>query len=1208
MQRKTMLHAAVVTALSVSALNAGAAAATAGPGVSSSSPSSTTTTSTGPAAPSVTSTTTAPPSSTVSTSSAPSGTSMTSAPSAPSVSTSSSSSSSAVPGAGVSPAGGSQSGVVPSTGTSSSSRGEDSSRGPGAGAASPTSPSTGGGAAAATPGPVPGGAAVPPGSESREPSGSPSTGRDPTGTTYQPSGSPAASAPKPEGTGKPGPEGTSSSSSGPKTEPTSGNGPKDTSPSTSAPKPGNPGSSGAGAKPGSNSSAEKPSGDDPSAASGQNGKDKENPKSEKENGKADKDPGKADGAGKDDGKQPAQPSGKPTPASAPVQVSSDAHFEAVNGWWSNAVPAYEDKYFNGVDVFKGIGSQEGDRHLEGIRVFTTDPKQVGAEGATPVEGKDVTVVINADQLEERNRSAIYSGMRYVHDANVNDKRAVRKTTTWVLSTENAQKVGSKTQPFYVNLQSAAAPAGTFKSGQAPKNVHEFHFDGEKTKAYAHIRNVDSTVWEDGKKSEKIVASPLNNETSVFVSNGAEWSGDLITLENYWDEGTKAVRTRATKDDSVNNTVNKLAVDAKSSWIGKTSNLGRGARRTDILLDGTWTANADSDFSTLTGDGTVNVGGVKLSVGEKLDLAKIVGTAKEKEAATGTIALADKALLRVRKEANIGLVTTGGTSTIGIADGAHVSIGQLGEAYKAAAGEPAAAPSKPVEAELPASAKPIPNQPSAAAKPPVAEQPGGGAKPPAAAAAGASGGPDATSGASMNKPAGSEESGGRRRTRRSVEDVQPSGAASAAQPNDKPEVQGHPELNKPAPQPAASAPVKPKATPKEVFDIRFEGLSANTGLSVRDRLADTTDVRLVAASDLNKKEGGASEVAAEMYNLVTLNSEDKARAFDFTVEASQYGDGYEGTVSAGNGSGAAPVISKLRVLQNKNALAVVDATTLTYLQWRAEADDAQERLGDLRNQPGEGGVWGRITGGNVKVNGIDADVKSVMFGSDRKVDLAGAPVWVGGALSYTDGNADLMGQAGKGRSDMSTVAGTLYGQWVSDDGTFVDVSAKLGRINTEFKLPGIRGDLHNTAASVALEAGHRFDFGKVGTGFWVEPGMGYTYARIFGGDYDSGNVKVKQSGLDSSVLRAGLKAGVSDAKLGGIYARVDYLYEFDGEATTTFGQQNRVTKDFGGGWYEVGFGGNVTFAQNVRGWAEVKRASGGDLTMPWRASVGVRWMY
>lgn len=577
MQRKTMLHAAVVTALSVSALNAGAAAATAGPGVSSSSPSSTTTTSTGPAAPSVTSTTTAPPSSTVSTSSAPSGTSMTSAPSAPSVSTSSSSSSSAVPGAGVSPAGGSQSGVVPSTGTSSSSRGEDSSRGPGAGAAaSPTSPSTGGGAAAATPGPVPGGAAVPPGSESREPSGSPSTGRDPTGTTSQPSGSPAAS----------------------------------------APKPGNPGSSGAGAKPGSNSSAEKPSGDDPSAASGQNGKDKEkdkeNPKSEKENGKADKDPGKADGAGKDDGKQPAQPSGKPTPASAPVQVSSDAHFEAVNGWWSNAVPAYEDKYFNGVDVLKGIGSQEGDRHLEGIRVFTTDPKQVGAEGATPVEGKDVTVVINADQLEERNRSAIYSGMRYVHDANVNDKRTVRKTTTWVLSTENAQKVGSKTQPFYVDLQSAAAAAGTFKSGQAPKNVHEFHFDGEKTKAYAHIRNVDSTVWEDGKKSEKIVASPLNNETSVFVSNGAEWSGDLITLENYWNEGTKAVRTRATKDDSVNNTVNKLAVDAKSSWIGKTSNLGRGARRTDILLDGTWTANADSDFSTLTGDGTVNVGGVKLS--------------------------------------------------------------------------------------------------------------------------------------------------------------------------------------------------------------------------------------------------------------------------------------------------------------------------------------------------------------------------------------------------------------------------------------------------------------------------------------------------------------------------------------------------------------------------------------------------------------------
>lgn len=302
---------------------------------------------------------------------------------------------------------------------------------------------------------------------------------------------------------------------------------------------------------------------------------------------------------------------------------------------------------------------------------------------------------------------------------------------------------------------------------------------------------------------------------------------------------------------------------------------------------------------------------------------------------------------------------------------------------------------------------------------------------------------------------------------------------------------------------------------------------------------------------------------------------------------------------------APIVKIDRVKENLNALAAFNVTGLSYLQWRAEADDAHERLGDLRLDDTDAGVWVKVRSGALKMANVDADATTVMFGADRKVNLMGKNIWVGGALSFTNGSADLVAQKGKGKGDMTTLAGTVYGQWLSEAGSYVDLSAKLGRLTTEFKLPQVKGDLTSSALAVAVEAGHRFE---LGSGVFIEPQAAYSYAHIFSGDYDAAGLKVKQSGLDFQVARLGLMTGIANEKLGNVYARVDYLYEFDGKSSTAFGLENRIAKDFGGGWYEAAVGGNLVLTKNMRGWAEVKHAAGGDLTMPWRASVGVRWMF
>lgn len=110
---------------------------------------------------------------------------------------------------------------------------------------------------------------------------------------------------------------------------------------------------------------------------------------------------------------------------------------------------------------------------------------------------------------------------------------------------------------------------------------------------------------------------------------------------------------------------------------------------------------------------------------------------------------------------------------------------------------------------------------------------------------------------------------------------------------------------------------------------------------------------------------------------------------------------------------APIVKIDRVKENLNALAAFNVTGLSYLQWRAEADDAHERLGDLRLDDTDAGVWVKVRSGALKMANVDADATTVMFGADRKVNLMGENVWVGGALSFTNGSADLVAQKGKG---------------------------------------------------------------------------------------------------------------------------------------------------------------------------------------------------
>lgn len=82
-------------------------------------------------------------------------------------------------------------------------------------------------------------------------------------------------------------------------------------------------------------------------------------------------------------------------------------------------------------------------------------------------------------------------------------------------------------------------------------------------------------------------------------------------------------------------------------------------------------------------------------------------------------------------------------------------------------------------------------------------------------------------------------------------------------------------------------------------------------------------------------------------------------------------------------------------------------------------------------------------------------------------------------------------------------------------------------------------------------------------------------------------------------------------MGAFFVRASYLYDLDGETSTTASNAktvNRLDQDFGGGWYELGLGMNVNFTKNLYGYADFEYVTGGEIKTPYRWNAGVRYTF
>ena len=297
--------------------------------------------------------------------------------------------------------------------------------------------------------------------------------------------------------------------------------------------------------------------------------------------------------------------------------------------------------------------------------------------------------------------------------------------------------------------------------------------------------------------------------------------------------------------------------------------------------------------------------------------------------------------------------------------------------------------------------------------------------------------------------------------------------------------------------------------------------------------------------------------------------------------------------------------KLTYTPNKTNVAIASLAAMNLMTWRQENNDMYKRLGELRDSKGQQGLWVRMVRGQIKygVRSMKNQYSYYQVGWDTKV---GSNWTVGAAYSKTDGTTSFY----RGTGDNDHDGAAIYGSYLADDGSFIDLIAKYTHIDTDYETFHGAGSASydNDAFSVSAEYGKRFH-GK--GGLWIEPQAELTYGRVSAADFLTKNgVKVYSDSAGSLVGRLGMVLG-RDIKAGHLYAKASYLYDFDGDTITNMtykGAKERFSDDIGGGWWEVGIGANLNLNKATYLYIDAEKTCGGNVAAPWQWSLGVRYSF
>ena len=310
-----------------------------------------------------------------------------------------------------------------------------------------------------------------------------------------------------------------------------------------------------------------------------------------------------------------------------------------------------------------------------------------------------------------------------------------------------------------------------------------------------------------------------------------------------------------------------------------------------------------------------------------------------------------------------------------------------------------------------------------------------------------------------------------------------------------------------------------------------------------------------------------------------------------------------------------VVADTATVTHASESSVVNSTksalVSTAMAWSDTTNDLQRRLGDLRLATMHDGVWAKYIGGESKMTeGTDAHMRynGVQIGYDHKVSNG----WtLGGALHYSTSSNSY----GIGNGDSKIGGIGLYGTKQHDDGSYLDVIARVNRLSNNYKLylvgkQQLNGDYHTFGSSFSVEYGKRI---KKQHGFYMDPSVELIVGRLNGVSYDAnivngGSMHVKADAVNSAVGRLGFGFG-RETETSNIFAKLALAHEFSSKVNTTYFAPGNPTVhtelDLKDTWLDAEIGGSWSIRPSTYVYGTFTKNFGATIDNTWRIDAGVR---
>ena len=287
-----------------------------------------------------------------------------------------------------------------------------------------------------------------------------------------------------------------------------------------------------------------------------------------------------------------------------------------------------------------------------------------------------------------------------------------------------------------------------------------------------------------------------------------------------------------------------------------------------------------------------------------------------------------------------------------------------------------------------------------------------------------------------------------------------------------------------------------------------------------------------------------------------------------------------------------------------------ALAASMMQMKADTNDLQRRLGDVRLNSDKHGVWGKYIGGKSKITD-DAYVNQTYNMAQVGYDTLRGDWTVGGALLYGTSNNDYALGSGSGK----TAGLAVYGAKQFKDGRYLDIIGKVNRLKNDFTVRNtlgttLSGDYRNTGASLSVEYGKRI---KKDNGFYIDPNAELTFSRLSGESFDArtntgSTVHIDSDAVNSVIGRIGVGIG-KESKNSNVFLKAALAHEFSGKMNATYSMTGEPTtgsevnlKDT---WLDLELGGSWSVGPHTYIYGTFTKNFGATVDNSYRIDAGIR---